>query len=1131
MSHVGREKVRLVIGVAYVCAVAGTIVLHQILGRFHAVQQYELLEDLALFVVSGLLVAAVTRFWVRDATRADAALRESEARYRSLVDSMHDLVFTLDADQRFTGVYGRWPRTDGLAGRTPAQAFGDAFSSRHEAAFRRVLAGMTAEYEWEGVWEGAPRHFHTSMSPLRDGDVVIGAVGVTRDVTEKAKLDDAWEQTNNLLHAVVAGSPIAIFTLDEEGRIRSANSAAETILGKPVSQLLGELLVRPADAEGVSRMIRACASTGISFTGAEVLRRRDDGSVVALSLSAARLGKGAGASLVALATDVTDRRRADEMLQRYRTMTQQIRDIAVFVGPNGRIVDVNEAALAAYGWSRAELIGMPFSTIGGELTLDVTLETEHRRRDGTAFPVELNAVRAVVDDQPCIFVLARDITIRRRRHKFEHLLHEIDRRILRNQRLDDVLAFTCNEIAAQYGYAVVQLSLSSDDGSVTIRKGGGAAVEFLSQIEVRWDDTEQGRGPTGTAIRTGEAQFRDLTTDPGFERWRARALEHGLRYAVAVPLIANDRVLGAMTLFTRGSAEVDQETLNLLFAFADQIALSLNAARDQEQIALQRVALESAANAVLVSDQTGRILWVNPAFVRLTGYSAEEAIGQTPALLKSGNHSAAFYRQMWETLAGGMTWTGELWNRRKDGSLYLEEQTITPVRGADGSITHFVAIKQDVTARRRQEEQIRYLAMHDPLTDLPNRRALDGAMERIVWDARRGTPSALMILDVDNFKPVNDTLGHMGGDQLLAILAKMLRKTLRPTDFLARLGGDEFAVLLHETSVASARQVAERMRLSVAQTPFRFGDRLFDLTISIGIAPIDESTDASTAMVHADSAMYAAKDSGKDRIVTWPFGEEATHRIEASRWASRIRTALREERFVLCYQPVVRIGNGEPEHHEALIRMVDENGLIVPPEEFITAAERFGLMPQIDRWVVDNVLRVLETSQTSRIFVNVSGASLGDADLLAFIERKIVESGIAPGRLAFEITESAAIRDLAVAQNWIRRLKDLGCLFAIDDFGVGFSSFSYLRALSADYVKIDRSFVSDVDTNPTNRALVQAVMTVAQTLGKEVIAEGVETEAHAAVLLELGIQLAQGYRWGVPIRELFDVVPETATSR
>lgn len=710
-------------------------------------------------------------------------------------------------------------------------------------------------------------------------------------------------------------------------------------------------------------------------------------------------------------------------------------------------------------------------------------------------------------------------------------LHDIDRQILRNQPLDSILSYTCAQVAEQYGYALVQLSLKGEGGAVDIRKSAGAGADFLQQIEVRWDDSVNGAGPTGTAIRTGRMQIRDLVTDPGFEPWRERALEHGLRTAVAIPLIVSEEVLGALTLFTRDERREGLDTASLQ-AFADQIAISVRAARDREKIALQTVALESAANAVVVTDAAGIIKWVNPAFTRLTGYPAEEAIGARPSILKSDKQGPAFYRQMWEALLAGMTWSGELWNRRKDGTLYIEEQTITPVRGDGGVITHFVAIKQDVTSRRRQEEHIRHLATHDALTDLPNRRALEGAMDRMWWDAQRGTHGALMIVDVDDFKPVNDALGHLGGDQVLAEVARLLRAALRPGDFLARLAGDEFAVLLHQSPVAAARQVADRVRSTLAGNSFRFGSRDFELTASIGLAPITPEIDPATAMVHADSAMYVAKDSGKNQVVTWPFREDdGTRLVEASRWATRIRGALRDQRFMLCYQPVVRLHDGQPEHHEALVRMLAEDGRIILPGDFISAAERFGLMSQVDRWVVDNVMNVIGRNHaTGRIFVNLSGPSLGDASLLKFIQQRIVEAPVPRGRLAFEITESAAIRDLSAAQDWIGKLKDLGCLFAIDDFGVGFSSFSYLRALSADYVKIDRSFVSDVDTNPTNRALVRAVMTVAQTLGKEVIAEGVETEAHADTLRELGVELAQGYHWGLPQQDVFRV-EELAGSR
>jgi diguanylate cyclase (GGDEF)-like protein/PAS domain S-box-containing protein len=401
----------------------------------------------------------------------------------------------------------------------------------------------------------------------------------------------------------------------------------------------------------------------------------------------------------------------------------------------------------------------------------------------------------------------------------------------------------------------------------------------------------------------------------------------------------------------------------------------------------------------VVTDAAGIILWVNSAFTSLTGYTREEAIGATPRILKSGNHTDTFYRQLWQTIREGRVWSGEMYNRRKDGSLYIEEQTITPVHGVSGEITRFVAIKQDITARKRQEEQVRFLAMHDPLTELPNRRALDAKIERVCWSASRGRAGAILILDLDNFKPVNDTVGHMAGDQVLAELAALLRDTLRPGDFLARLGGDEFAVLLEDTSLDGAVHIADRMRVAVNAHRFHVQHTTFECSMSIGVAPIEGDTDGSTAMIRADSALYAAKQLGKDRVVAFPFGGELGAELaESNRWAMRVKSALRDGRFVLHYQPIVRLGNGEHEHYEALIRLIDERGDLIAPDEFLSAAQRFGLMPQIDRWVVDNVVKVLGTCDDLRVFVNISGASLGHDALLGFIERRIIESRLPPGR-------------------------------------------------------------------------------------------------------------------------------------
>ena len=583
------------------------------------------------------------------------------------------------------------------------------------------------------------------------------------------------------------------------------------------------------------------------------------------------------------------------------------------------------------------------------------------------------------------------------------------------------------------------------------------------------------------------------------------------------PLAARDRVLGVLEVRTAPDVPVDAETQAMLHRFADQIALLLLEAEQLDHLQLQTAALEAAANAVLISDADGRVEWVNRAFAELTGYSLEEMRGQTPRILKSGVQNPFYYEKLWETVLAGNVWHGELYNRRKDGSVYIEEQTITPVRGSDGTIRHFVAIKQDVTMRKRTEERIRHLALHDPLTDLGNRRAAEEVLERAVARARRGTPTTLLLLDLDHFKVVNDTLGHAAGDTVLIDVSRLLLSLRRPGDEVARLGGDEFVVVLEGTETEAGRLVAERLRRAVEEHPFEVGGRRFDLGVSIGVLPIDGRVEAGALLGLADAALYAAKERGRNRIAisdgtSAPLGPLS----EASLWASRVKEALREGRFVLAFQPIVRLATRTPTHYEALLRMRDPEGGLLLPGVFLPAAERFGLMPQIDAWVFSELLGLLAERHDLEIFMNLSGASLGDESLLLSFEERLRTSRIGPGRLAIEVTETTAVRDILAAREWMRRLKDLGCRFALDDFGIGFSSFAYLQSLPVDYVKIDGFFLRDLASSTANRALVQAIETVSETLGKETIAESVEHAESIPVLLSLGVEFGQGYALGMP---------------
>ncbi len=537
----------------------------------------------------------------------------------------------------------------------------------------------------------------------------------------------------------------------------------------------------------------------------------------------------------------------------------------------------------------------------------------------------------------------------------------------------------------------------------------------------------------------------------------------------------------------------------------------------ERELKLRNSALEAAADGIVITDAEGAIAWANPAFTAMTGYALDEVRGQNPRVLRSGVQREAFYRQMWETIKAGAVWRGELYNRRKDGSLYVEEMAITPVKGDGGAITHFVAIKQDVTQRKKQEEVIQSLATRDVLTGLPNQAVLREDIERIVAAGAEEPSAAVLMLDVDRFALLNDALGHPAGDRLLVGLAERLSMVLPDGATLYRFGGDEFAILLPQTPLPEAEAVAEALRGTVDGMRFASEGVVFDVTASLGIAPVLPSRPASATLSLADAALHLAKEAGRNRWVSCaddPAGRRAMD--DLGRWAARVKDAIRDGSLQLLAQKIVSLSTGKVDHEEILVRLVDESGALIPPGAFLTAAERFGLMPALDRWVVTRSIGLLSASPGRCLFVNLSGTSLGDRTLLAEIEALVVASALPPGALTFEITETAAIADIAGLQRWARRLKELGCSFALDDFGTGFSSFAYLQALPVDLVKIDGSFVRDLDTNPTNRALVGAMVAVAHALGKTVVAEMIERGPVAEILRDLGAEYGQGWYWGKP---------------
>lgn len=531
---------------------------------------------------------------------------------------------------------------------------------------------------------------------------------------------------------------------------------------------------------------------------------------------------------------------------------------------------------------------------------------------------------------------------------------------------------------------------------------------------------------------------------------------------------------------------------------------------------LLQAVVDASPLAILTLDLEGIVRCWNPAAERLFGWSAAEAIGRPPVFVpasKQQEFATAFARARQGEAITGL----ERRRQRKDGTFVDVSISTAPLRDQAGRITAVLAMLQDISERKHQERHIQHLTLHDPLTDLPNRSYFQAELERAVARAAPRSTAALLVADVDGLRLCNESLGHCAGDELLAQLAGLLRAGAGPRAFVARLDGDQFGILLEDPGPDGGRRRANELHRRVLGAWLPAGDREWQVSISTGAVVLDGRLSAATVRTLADLALAQAKAAGRGRLVFLePSSFPEFLRNNHSVWVTRLQGALRESRFLLHYQPVVRLNDGATEHFEALIRLRETDGRLVSPHAFLPAAERCGLSPQIDRWVCDSALDAVTRRRDLRVFVNLSGVSLGSDEFRDDLAWRLREAGDAARRLGFEVTESAAIPDLGRARTWMGELKKLGCRFALDDFGVGFAAFSYLRALPVGFLKIDGSFIRSLEADPASRDMVRAIAAVARALGMRVIAECVEDEAAVPILRQAGVELGQGFLWGRP---------------
>ena len=536
-----------------------------------------------------------------------------------------------------------------------------------------------------------------------------------------------------------------------------------------------------------------------------------------------------------------------------------------------------------------------------------------------------------------------------------------------------------------------------------------------------------------------------------------------------------------------------------------------------ERLQLAASVFTHAREGITITDTRGTIIDVNDTFTRITGYSREEAIGNNPRMLQSGRQGPEFYAAMWKSLAEQGHFTGEVWNRRKNGELFAEIITISAVRNPLGATTHYVALFTDITSIKENERKLERIAHYDALTGLPNRVLLSDRLQQAMARCqRKGHCLAVAFIDLDGFKAVNDLHGHEQGDDLLVALAQRLQASLREGDTLSRMGGDEFVAVLSDLEhLYDCHPVLDRM-LRAAADPVRLGDRLFQLSASIGVTlfPTD-GVGPDLLIRHADQAMYQAKQAGKNRYHLFDVERDTAVKTQREEVA-RLQQALAAHEFVLHYQPKVNMRTGQVIGAEALIRWNHPQRGLLPPAAFLPTMHDHAIRLEVGDWVIATALQQMATWKSQGLDLPVSvnidaqhlqkeGFSQRLAALLA------AQPQVPASHLELEILETSALEDMAQVSAIMHRCQAMGVRFALDDFGTGYSSLTYLKRLGAEVIKIDQSFVRDMQTDPDDLAIVQGVIGLARAFHREVIAEGVETIAHGSVLLPLGCECAQGY--------------------
>jgi diguanylate cyclase (GGDEF)-like protein/PAS domain S-box-containing protein len=727
--------------------------------------------------------------------------------------------------------------------------------------------------------------------------------------------------------------------------------------------------------------------------------------------------------------------------------------------------------------------------------------------------------------QNSITIAERETKQRKQVEKQDKIKSVVLEQLISGEKLSDILTSIINYVEESSSFSLCSILLMDTGGKHLLIGAAPHLPEFYNEA-INGIKIGAEVGSCGAAAFSKKRiVVGNIQTHPNWIHYKELAAKANLHSCWSEPILgAKKQVLGTFAIYHREPCIPKNDDITLIEMVSNLVALVLERTQANDQIQLLSRAYHQTHEGINITDASGVIVDVNPAFCEITGFSREEVIGQNPSILNSGKQSAKFYADMWQSLKEHGHWQGEVWNRKKDGSIFAELLTVSSLVDEQGNIQHYVGIFSDITQNKKQQEKLNLMAHYDVLTKLPNRTLFaDRFHQAIAHSNRTKAQLAVCFLDLDNFKSINDNFGHEVGDQLLIKVAERITASIREEDTVSRQGGDEFAMLLNDIETyAQCEQTLERIHHSLAE-PYLINGHTHKITASSGITlyPADDA-DIDTLLRHADQAMYQAKAVGKHCYHLFN-AEHDQQVIRKHNQLKIIEFALANDEFELYYQPKVNMVTGEVFGAEALIRWNHPEKGLIPPLDFLPVIEGSELEIKVGNWVINRALQQLDTWQqqaiTLEVSINISSHHLLSKPFFAELESALANHPeVNSNYLQLEILESSALSDLNAISSIIKTCQSaLGVHVALDDFGTGYSSLTHLRNLPVNTIKIDQTFIRDMLDDPSDYAIIDGVIGLADSFNREVIAEGVETANHGLMLLLMGCEQAQGYGIAKPM--------------